>query len=71
MGVIKVHTKRVMGLHYESSLGYIYSIGEDSKFILSDTASKAAVCMFNPPDSISLKSLLVDKKNQRLIMADG
>jgi hypothetical protein len=37
-----------MGIHYEASLGYIYSVGEDGVFTLSDSAALAKVVEIHP-----------------------
>lgn len=36
---LKVHTKRVMGLSYDNSTGYLYSISEDGFFKMIDVAT--------------------------------
>lgn len=60
-----------MGIHYEPSLGYVYSIGEDGVFTLSDSAAFSKVVEIHPEQAMSLKTLFADTKNQRLIIGDG
>jgi len=71
VGVVKPHAKRVMGLNYEAKLGYLYSIGEDGVFTLTDTSALSKVIEIHPDSAASLKTMLSDKKNQRLILGDG
>lgn len=70
LGVLKSHTKRVMGIHFEPQLGYVYSVGEDGKLYISDSAAKSKVNAYEPPEATSLKTMLADKANQRLIIGD-
>jgi len=49
-----------MGIHYEAQLGYIYSIGEDGVFTLSDSAAFSKVVEIHPEAAISLKTLYAD-----------
>jgi hypothetical protein len=39
MEMIPAHSKRVMGLAVEKKLGYVYSVGEDGKFKVSEINS--------------------------------
>jgi hypothetical protein len=36
---MKSHTKRVMGLAVEKKFGYVYSVGEDGKFKVTEINS--------------------------------
>lgn len=40
---MKSHTKRVMGLAADKTFGYVYSVGEDSKFKLTEFNSQSVV----------------------------
>lgn len=40
---MKSHTKRVMGLAADKTFGYVYSIGEDGKFKLTEINSRSVV----------------------------
>lgn len=48
---MKSHTKRVMGLAVEKKLGYVYSIGEDGKFKITDINSHSVVTELTPGKS--------------------
>ena len=40
---MKSHAKRVMGLAADKTLGYVYSVGEDAKFKLTEINSHSVV----------------------------
>lgn len=39
----KVHTKRVMGLHYLEEMNYLFSTSEDGKFKVTDVKTSETV----------------------------
>jgi hypothetical protein len=42
--VMKSHSKRVMGIAADKTFGYVYSIGEDAKFKLTEINAHSVVC---------------------------
>ena len=67
---IKAHSKRVMGLAYDSENHHIISISEDGKFKLSDISTEEPV----HEETIGkggLKSLVHDKFYKRMFIGDG
>lgn len=59
-----------MGLAVEKKLGYVYSIGEDGKFKVSDINSHSVVSDMTPGKS-GLKYLLHRPDRGVFIMGDG
>ena len=41
---MKSHNKRVMGIAADKTFGYVYSIGEDAKFKLTEINAHSVVC---------------------------
>ena len=54
---MKTHTKRVMGMAVEKRFGYVYSVGEDGKFKVSDVNSGSIIVDLAPGKS-GLKQLI-------------
>lgn len=67
---MKSHTKRVMGLAVEKKLGYVYSIGEDGKFKITDVNSHSVVTEMTPGKA-GLKHMLHRPERGIFIMGDG
>ena len=61
MDVLKPHSKRVMGIAADSSLGVVYSISEDGKFKVTEVHSHTVVTEFTPGKS-SLKFMIFSPK---------
>ena len=67
---MKSHTKRVMGISVDRKFGYVYSVGEDAKFKVTEINSSQVVNEMTPGKS-GLKYLIHNKERQILIMGDG
>jgi len=67
---MKVHTKRVMGISYDNSTGFIYSIGEDGFFKMTD-ATSGEVTHEEQLSTCGLKVMIHDKENSRFFIGDG
>lgn len=67
---IKAHSKRVMGLAYDSENGYLLSISEDGKFKCSDPTTEEPVHEEHVGRG-GLKQLIHDKYYKRLFIGDG
>ena len=67
---MKSHAKRVMGIAFEKKLGYVYSIGEDGKFKISDVNSHSVVSEMTPGKA-GLKHMLYRPDRAIFIMGDG
>lgn len=67
---IEAHTSGVTGLCLDSFIGYVYSIGKDGTFCVSDKTSceKYWTKKF---DKFQLTSLLHDKENRRIFAGDS
>ena len=51
------HTKRVMGIAADKTFGYVYSIGEDAKFVLTEINSNSVITDLKPGNS-ALKCMI-------------
>lgn len=61
-----------MGLHADRALGYVYSIGEDGRFKLTDVTSHSVVTDIQPNSNASgLKHMLYNDIRGIFIMGDG
>jgi hypothetical protein len=58
---MKSHTKRVMGIAVEKKFGYVYSVGEDAKFKVTEINSAQVVNEISPGKS-GLKYLIYNKE---------
>jgi len=67
---MKSHTKRVMGLAADKTFGYVYSIGEDGKFKLTDVNSHSVVCDLQPGKS-ALKHMVYNPQRAIFIIGDS
>ena len=67
---MKAHGKRVMGLSIDVGLGFLYSIGEDGRFKITDINVKEPI-YDEPVSNTGLKCLVHDKDNQRFFIGDG
>lgn len=67
---IRAHSKRVMGMAYDHQNNHIMSISEDGKFKCSDITTEEPVHEEGFGRG-GLKSMIQDKFNQRLFLADG
>lgn len=68
--VMKSHTKRVMGLAADKKLGYVYSIGEDCKFKLTEINAHSVVCDLQPGKA-PLKHMIYNPSRAIFIMGDS
>lgn len=59
-----------MGLAVEKKLGFVYSVGEDGKFKVTEINSASVVTELTPGKS-SLKYLIYNPERAIFIMADG
>ena len=66
----KTHAKRVMGLHYESKSGYLYSIGEDGHFKVTEFNSRNVIHDIIPSKT-GLKQMIYDSNRAVFIIGDG
>lgn len=67
---VKPHSAQVNGVAIDSSLGYVYSIGKDGKFCVSDRTS-CEVVWSKGFDKFELTALYNDAERHRLFMADS
>jgi hypothetical protein len=67
---MKSHTKRVMGLAADKTFGYVYSVGEDGRFKLTEMNAHSVVCDMQPGKS-ALKHMIYNPQRAIFIMADS
>lgn len=67
---MKTHTKRVMGMAYEKTSKWLYSIGEDGRFKVTDMQSREVLYNQGPGKS-AFKYMIYDKTRAVFILADG
>lgn len=67
---MKSHTKRVMGLAADKTFGYVYSIGEDCKFKLTEINSQSVVVDLQPGTS-ALKHMIYNATRSIFVMGDA
>lgn len=67
---MKSHTKRVMGLAADKTFGYVYSIGEDGKFKLTEINSRSVVSNLQPGKGSALKHMIYNSNRAIFIIAD-
>ena len=67
---MKSHTKRVMGIAADKTFGYVYSIGDDAKFKLTEINSHSVVCDLQPGKA-ALKQLIYNPSRAIFIMGDA
>ena len=62
-----------MGVHADRALGYVYSIGEDGRFRLTDVTSHSVVTDIQPnsSSSVGLKHMLFSESRAVFIIGDG
>lgn len=62
-----------MGLHADRALGFVYSIGDDGKFRLTDVTSHSVVTDIQPHSSsgVGLKHMIYSESRAVFIMGDG
>jgi WD40 repeat protein len=66
---LKPHSARVMGIHFDSKTGYIYSCSSDKKFIVSEINYQESVTEVTS-GSHGFTNLVCDKKNERLFITN-
>lgn len=59
-----------MGLHADRAMGFLYSIGEDTRFRTTDIAAHTVVCDLQP-GSAGLKAMLHNESRGVFFIADG
>ena len=67
---MKSHTKRVMGLAADKTFGYVYSIGEDFKFNMTEINSQSVVVDLQPGKS-ALKHMIYNPTRSIFIIGDA
>lgn len=67
---IKAHSGQINGLAIDASLGYVYSIGTDSKLCVSDRTSGEVVWTVGF-DKFELTTLTHDEEKKRLFIGDN
>ena len=67
---MKTHTKRVMGIHYDAHSQWMYSVGEDGRFKVTDMKTRS-VLYNQAPGKVGLKYMIYDKQRAIFIVADG
>ena len=60
-----------MGLHADRAFGYVYSIGEDSKFRVTDISGHSVVCDIQPGSSSGLNHMLYNEARGVFFIGDG
>ena len=68
--VIKAHSARVMGISFDDKKGYIYSIGEDKRFKISDINYLENITDMTIGAS-PLKFMIFDAAENRIFIANG
>jgi len=67
---MKSHAKRVMGLAADKTFGYVYSVGEDGRFKVTEIHGHSVVHDIQPGKS-ALKQMIYQPHRAIFIMADA
>lgn len=67
---MNAHKKRVMGVAADKLFGFVYSIGEDSKFNLTEINSHSVVNELQP-GKVALKSMIFHQQRAIFIIGDA
>jgi hypothetical protein len=70
MEPFKTHSKRVMGVAADKTFGYVYSIGEDGRFKLTEVNSGSVINDLQPGKS-ALKHMIYNPTRAIFVMADS
>jgi hypothetical protein len=67
---MRSHSKRVMGLAADKTFGYVYSIGEDCKFKLTEINSRGVISNMQPGKS-PLKQMIYIASRAIFVISDA
>jgi hypothetical protein len=60
-----------MGLHADRAFGYLYSIGEDGIFRLTEFKNQNVAANFQPGSGVGLKAMLHNESRGIFVIGDG